>query len=854
MPCFSFSGILPRQCQSGTGLAKSTVFVIIELSTVRGWTTIFNSYGKREAYVAGTFQERLGLGRDWAADTAGTRMAYLGNRTYLLRLAIPQGDYEFKMTINGTWDESYGTGGVQWGSNLAFSLDRNEEVAFVFYDGEEGRRVTAWHSGNERDNLEQAHWSELDALYAYDGDDLGAVYRDGRATLKLWAPKASKVVAHFYDKQDATRPIGVLPMDRLEQGIWRVEAAPHQLGVADVRGCYYQYEVVHGDRARRVLDPYAKSMALFRVSPKGLPVGKDGDVVGKAAIVDLSQTRPERALAFADIAGYEKREDAIIYEAHVRDFTSDPSIAGLLHARWGTFKAFIERLPYVKSLGVTHIQLLPVMAWYYGDEAAMGERELHDSTTNNQYNWGYDPHGYFSPDGAYSEAPQDPEARIRELKELIAAIHEAGMGVMLDVVYTHMAKSWLLEDIVPGYYFYRRADGELLGGFGNNLATNHRMAHKLMVDSVTYWFSEYQIDGMRWDMMGDATYESIQDAYDAAAAIHPQPLFIGEGWRTFSGYMAEPALAGHGADQDWMNKTDDVGVFSDEYRNELKSGFGSEGQPGSLTGGARHIQKLFHNIKAQPNNVPADAPGDIVHYVEAHDNLTLHDVIAVTLKVDPMVRAHRQEIHRRIRLAHVLLCTSQGTLFLHAGQEYGRSKRWRGKGAPQSDSRALRDAQGQIMGYFVHNSYDSSDAINRFDWQKVLNAARYPNCHETLAYVAGLIRLRKSTNAFRLGSKQLVDRHVTLIEEPAMRAYDLAIAYRCASADGTGVYYVFVNAGRILRTWALQDDLMGGEVLVDGSRAGVEALASSSGIVLSKGAVTLEPLTAAVIRVGQGRV
>lgn len=201
--------------------------------------------------------------------------------------------------------------------------------------------------------------------------------------------------------------------------------------------------------------------------------------------------------------------------------------------RWGTYAAFAKKLDYIKSLGVTHIQLLPVMAWYYGDETQMNERELDYSAQGNEYNWGYDPHSYFSPDGAYSQRPADPEARIRELKGLIDAVHEAGMGVILDVVYTHMAKKELLNDIVPGYYAFQDAHGNFIGGFGNNLATSHKMAEKLMVDSVKYWFEEYKIDGMRWDMMGDATADAVQAAYDAAEAINPKALFIGEGWITF---------------------------------------------------------------------------------------------------------------------------------------------------------------------------------------------------------------------------------------------------------------------------------------------------------------------------------
>ncbi|MCM3124257.1 MULTISPECIES: pullulanase [unclassified Mesobacillus] len=693
-------------------------------------------------------------------------------------------------------------------------------------------------------------WRMLDEMFAYEGDDLGAAYKDGAATLKLWAPKASKVVANFFNKDNAAEQIGSIELTKGEKGVWSAEIAPGDLNVADVKGYFYQYEVTNSGVTNKVLDPYAKSMAAFTVNTKG-GAGADGDTVGKAAIVDLSGTDPED-FDHAKIKGYEKREDAVIYEVHVRDFTSDPSIEGDLDARWGSYKAFTDKLDYIKKLGVTHVQLLPVMAWYYGDETKMGQRELNYSAGGNEYNWGYDPHSYFSPDGAYSEDATDPELRVKELKQMIDAIHDAGMGVVLDVVYTHMAKASQLNDIVPNYYAFQDAQGNFLGGFGNNLATSHKMAEKLMVDSVKYWFEEYKIDGMRFDMMGDATYPSIQNAYDAAASVNPDALFIGEGWRTFAGHIAEPDLAGMGADQDWMDKTDNVGVFSDEIRNELKSGFGSEGEPRFITGGARDINTIFNNIKAQPGNTADDDPGDMVQYIAAHDNLPLHDVIAQSIKKDPAVPENELEIHKRIRIGNSLILTSQGTAFLHAGQEYGRTKQWKGEGVPEQKYHELTDEQGNPFGYFIHDSYDSSDAINMFDWQKATNKKEYSVNTTTQAYTKGLIELRKSTNAFRLGEKDLVDQNVRLLDLPEIKNTDLVIAYENESTDNTGTYYVFVNADTQARTLTLGDlDFSKGKVLVDNDEAGKTPVSKKSGFKLSKDKLTLDPLTTVVIKVDQ---
>ncbi|WP_085506074.1 pullulanase [Thalassobacillus devorans] len=701
----------------------------------------------------------------------------------------------------------------------------------------------------DRSVIANSGWRMIDELYAYDGDDLGATYQDGNAILKLWAPKASNVVAKFFDKEDAATEIGRVDL-RKEEGVWSKEITAEELGVDDLAGYYYQYEVTNDGVTKNVLDPYAKSMAAFTVDTEGNP-GPDGDDVGKAAIVDLEGTDPE-GFSHADIDGYKKREDAVIYEVHVRDFTSDPSIEGDLNARWGSYQAFIDKLDYIKSMGVTHVQLLPIMAWYYGDETNMDERELEYSAGGNSYNWGYDPHSYFSPDGAYSEDAADPELRVKETKELIDAIHDAGMGVVLDVVYTHTAKTSTLNDIVPDYYAFQDDQGNFLGGFGNNLATNHAMAEKLMVDSVKYWFEEYKIDGMRFDMMGDATYPAVQNAYDAAAEINPHALFIGEGWRTFAGHIADPSLEGMGADQDWMDKTDDVGVFSDEMRNELKSGFGSEGEPRFLTDGARDIDTIFNNIKGQPSNTAQDDPGDMVQYIAAHDNLPLYDVIAQSIKKDPAIPENDLEIHKRVRLGNAMILTSQGTAFLHAGQEFGRTKQWHGEGVPEQKYHELEDENGESFGYFIHDSYDSSDAINMFDWEKATNEEEYEVNHVTGEFTKGMIELRKSTDAFRLGDQDLVDENVSLLDFPEMQENDLLIGYESISTDDTGNYYVFVNADDEARSLTLGDyNFRGGQVLVDSDEAGADSVDQQSGFEMTDDTLTLDPLTSIVIKLDE---
>lgn len=598
-------------------------------------------------------------------------------------------------------------------------------------------------------------WRSIDDRYAYDGPLGAELHSDGTASLKLWSPGSDNVSVVLYDKDDQYEIVADnIDMIYGDNGVWEVLLNETNTGIDDLRAYFYHYKIERDGDIRLALDPYASSMAAWNNNPddpsKAYPVGK-------AAIVNPSAIGPD--LDFANIEGFNKREDAIIYEIHVRDFTSDPEIADELDAQFGTFKAFVEKLDYIEEMGVTHIQLLPVMSYFFADELANDQRMLEYSSSGNNYNWGYDPHSYFSLSGMYSENPKDPELRIEEFKKLIDEIHSRGMGVILDVVYNHTARVHIFEDLVPNYYHFMDADGTTRTSFvGGRLGTTHHMSRRILVDSITYWVEEFKVDGFRFDMMGDHDAESIQIAYDRAKEINPNIIMIGEGWRTFVGDEDGGDIMP--ADQDWMQYTNSVGVFSDEFRNELKYGFGHEGEPRFITGGARNIQQIFDNIIAQPHNFKATDPGDVVPYIEVHDNLTLHDVIAVSIQKDPDY--YQEEIQKRIRLGNTMVLTAQGTAFVHAGQEYGRTKQIRAETdqAPYKSHKGI-DESGEPFDYpyFIHDSYDSTDIINRFDWSKV----REEGIHrETMEYTKGLIALRRSTDAFRLDNFDLIKSNVSL--------------------------------------------------------------------------------------------
>ncbi|MBB5172466.1 pullulanase [Texcoconibacillus texcoconensis] len=692
-------------------------------------------------------------------------------------------------------------------------------------------------------------WQLKDELYAYDGDLGVDLHDDGSATLKLWSPSADNISIILYDRDDQYEVVvDDVDMIRQDTGVWEVTLDEENTGVEDLTGYYYHYEIERDGETVKALDPYASSMATWDSSRED-----DGEFhVGKAAIVDPSSIGPE--LDYADIEGFEKREDAIIYETHVRDFTVDPTIDEELESQFGTFASFVEKLDYMEDMGVTHIQLLPVMSYFFADEYNNDERLMDYSSTQNNYNWGYDPHSYFSLTGMYSEDPDDAEKRIEEFKKLIDEIHDRGMGVILDVVYNHTAREHLFEDLEPNYYHFMDADGTSRISFGGGrLGTTHEMARRILVDSVMYWVEEFKVDGFRFDMMGDQDAETIQKAYDKAKEANPNIVMIGEGWRTYVGDETDPDV--QPADQDWMQDTESVGSFSDDFRNELKSGFGFEGEPQFITGGERDIQQIYDNVTANPHNFKATNPGDVVPYVAAHDNLTLHDVIAYSIEKDPDY--HQEEIHERIRLGNLMTLTAQGTPFIHSGQEYGRTKQFRHDDyqeevdEPPYASTFMTDEDGEPFKYpyFIHDSYDSTDAVNLFDWEKATNEEAYPINVETRDFTRGMIELRRSTDAFRHGTMEDIDENVSFIDAPEIDEEDLIIGYKATSSDQSESYYVFVNADDQERTLTLEDaDLTEGTVIVDSNEAGVTEVEDPTGFELTQDDITLDALSAVVVQ------
>ena len=709
----------------------------------------------------------------------------------------------------------------------------------------------------------RSSWRLKDESYSYDGP-LGATLKeDGkRVDLTLWSPSADKVSVVVYDKKDPEKVVGTVALEKGEKGTWKQTLdANSGLGISNYTGYYYHYQIERQGKTVLVLDPYAKSLAAWN---SDLAKTDAAHKVAKAAFVNPSKLGPQD-LTYGKIRNFKSREDAVIYEAHVRDFTSDPAIAKDLTKPFGTFEAFIEKLDYLKDLGVTHIQLLPVLSYYFVNELKNHERLSDYASSNSNYNWGYDPQNYFSLTGMYSSDPKNPEKRIAEFKNLINEIHKRGMGAILDVVYNHTAKVDIFEDLEPNYYHFMDADGTPRTSFGGGrLGTTHHMTKRLLVDSIKYLVDTYKVDGFRFDMMGDHDAASIEEAYKAARALNPNLIMLGEGWRTYAGDENMPTKA---ADQDWMKHTDTVAVFSDDIRNNLKSGYPNEGQPAFITGGKRDINTIFKNLIAQPTNFEADSPGDVIQYIAAHDNLTLFDIIAQSIKKDPSKAENYAEIHRRLRLGNLMVLTAQGTPFIHSGQEYGRTKQFLDPAyktpVPEdkvpNKSHLLRDKDGKpfVYPYFIHDSYDSSDAVNKFDWTKATDGKAYPENVKSRNYMKGLIALRQSTDAFRLKSLQDIKERVHLITVPGQNGVekeDVTIGYQITAPNGD-IYAVFVNADDKAREFTLGTafaHLRKAEVLADENQAGPVGIANPQGLEWTEKGLKLNALTAVVLRLSQG--
>jgi len=553
---------------------------------------------------------------------------------------------------------------------------------------------------------------DFDNQFRYDEKDLGAICSKEGTIFKVWCPLADRVTLHLYKDGSASEEYAAYDMTPGLRGVWSWKSDEY------LHGTYYDYTVTRDGGITRTADPYAVACGVNGI---------------RSMVVNLALTDPE---GFAEDKAPEKEKENIIYELHIKDFSYDPE-SGVPQNYRGKYKAFTVKetdaayptcVEYLQKLGVTHVHLLPMYDFGWLDEAG----------SDRQFNWGYDPVNYNVPEGSFATDPYDGVVRIRECKEMVQALHRAGIRVIMDVVYNHTYEpdSWL-ERMVPGYYNRRWADGSLANGSacGSDIACGRAMVDNYIADSVMYWAKEYHIDGFRFDLMGLLTVElmnrirkELDDAFGKG-----EKLLYGEPWRATDSPMEEGTNAALKSNVQLLDEG--VAMFSDDTRDVVKGHVFYEEIPGFVNGGKGLEEKLLGAVTgwcgggAGAEFCPKSC-AQIINYVSAHDNFTLWDKLVLSIKgghgVNNEYRENTDEatdasvytekyadVLEANKLAAFIYFTCQGYIFFQAGEEYGRTKFGDG------------------------NSYRSDPELNMIRWRQTLEFS------DLMAYYEGLISLRK---------------------------------------------------------------------------------------------------------------
>lgn len=564
-----------------------------------------------------------------------------------------------------------------------------------------GLCTSAANAAGEKDYL--AYAAKLDK-WAYNGSDLGAVYSENSTTFKLWSPYADGVVLNVYEKgseEEGGETVATKEMTLdTNTGVWEISVN------GNLAGMYYTYTVTHGDEEFVTGDVYAKGC------------GVNGQ---RSMVVDFSKTNPDNwendRHVFVPTA-----TKASVWETSVADFSSAES-SGVSKAHRGKFLAFTENgttvdgiqggtptcVDYLKKLGVKYVQIMPMFDFGSVDES---------KDIMEQYNWGYDPVNYNCPEGSYSTNPYDGNVRIKECKQMVQALHNAGIGVIMDMVYNHTYRpeSWF-EYSVPNYYHRMMPDGTFSDGSfcSNDIATERLMVRKYLVDSVTYWAKEYHIDGFRFDLMGlhdvttmNAIRESLDNLYEDGSG--QKILMYGEAWIMDTNADPGTVLANQNNLKELSPR---IAAFNDDIRDAIKGKVFNSNEPGFIqTGKNRSSIKTGFLGQSDPSTGWASAPTQCVTFDSCHDNVTLYDKLVDTVYGDNSYRERHEDLVSMNKLAGAIVAMSQGMPFFYSGEEFARSK--------DGDE----------------NSYASSREKNMIDWK---NLEQYSDIVE---YYRGLLKIR----------------------------------------------------------------------------------------------------------------
>lgn len=531
--------------------------------------------------------------------------------------------------------------------------------------------------------------SKFHENYTYEKHDLGVKCTAKGTEFRLWSPCAEMVVLNLYKNGDCDDPYQTIKMERQKQGAWAYRNS------RELHGTYYDYDVTIEGETKRTADPYAKACGIN---------GK------RSMAVNLSKTDPE---GWEDDKAPEKTLENIIYELHVKEFSWDPS-GGFPEEYRGKYKAFLcddttlnndgihkTGCAYLRELGITHVQIMPMYDYGSVDEAGSGE----------EFNWGYDPVNYNVPEGSYATDARCGEVRIRELKEMIQSLHRQGFRVIMDVVYNHTysLNSWF-QRTVPWYYYRVNEDGTASNGSacGNDTASEHTMCANYILDSVLYWAEEFHIDGFRFDLMGLLDVKlmnRIRQELDSRYG-RGEKILYGEPWAA-----TRSAIEGNakGALKENLSLLDEnIGIFCDNTRNAIKGSVFDVDKIGFVNGAHGLEDDILNSVKAWQGTkeVGAKSPAQIITYISAHDNQTLWDKIMDTVPDE-------KKWMKINKMAAAINMTCQGNLFFLSGEEFCRTKNG------------------------MDDSYNAPISLNRLDWELTCEN------RELVEYYQGLISLRK---------------------------------------------------------------------------------------------------------------
>lgn len=534
----------------------------------------------------------------------------------------------------------------------------------------------------------------FDMMYDYDGDDLGVTYSETQSTFKLWTPVAKEIELELIDLKGIKQ---FIDLRYQELGIWSVTI------FGNLEGYKYRYKVRVNEIFKTTTDPYAIASSAN---------GAYNYVVNPNKFYPFKHAKPE-------FSG--RKVDAVIYEVSIRDYTISKT-SKAVHK--GLYKGFIEDLPneginHIADLGVTHVQLMPV----YDFE---GTDEIHK---DKHYNWGYNPSQYNVPEGWFSADPENPYERINELREVVDTLHARGLRVNMDVVYNHVFDmgTFPFEKLVPGYFFRFDDKGirTEVSGCGNDIASERPMMQKFILNSIKWWMHTYSIDGFRFDLMGLLDIETMNKVDSLVRSIDPAAFVYGEGWNMAN--TLPPEKRAHMGNQQFMPF---VAHFNDAFREAIKGGTFSSSLGFAMGGKVSNADLFYLFTGSAVDQYRFFNPNQSINYIECHDNHTFYDRVKV---LNPNVTESEIKDYARLGLSFILL--SQGVPFIHAGQEFLRSK------------------QG------VENSYKSPDSINQVDWTL---REKHVDLVET---VKDLIELRKTYKVFRLRQVADIKQSIRIAEQ-----------------------------------------------------------------------------------------